>query len=136
MCLHLQDEAPRLWKDMSHPASPRRPYWDILPANGSVLSYYNMPLQYLPLVQHAATVSWRSARAAVQQAQQQSVLTATTYCCTTTHLCSMQPRELGVAWTCSAAVAAAGGATLLINMPLQHLLLVQHAIAASWWSAS
>jgi hypothetical protein len=54
----LQDEAPRLWKDMSHPASPRRPYWDILPSNGSVFSYYNMPLQYLALVQHAATVSW------------------------------------------------------------------------------
>jgi hypothetical protein len=53
----LQDEAPRLWKDMSHPASPRRPYWDILPANGSVFSYYNMLLQYLPFVQHAATVS-------------------------------------------------------------------------------
>ncbi|KAF6258740.1 hypothetical protein COO60DRAFT_1517225 [Scenedesmus sp. NREL 46B-D3] len=40
---------------MRHPASPWRPYWDVLPANGSVFSYYNMPLQYLPLLQHAAT---------------------------------------------------------------------------------
>uniref|UniRef100_A0A383VSU2 SET domain-containing protein n=1 Tax=Tetradesmus obliquus TaxID=3088 RepID=A0A383VSU2_TETOB len=51
----LLDEAPRLWRDMIHPASPRRPYWDMLPANGSVFSYYNLPLQYLGLIQHAST---------------------------------------------------------------------------------
>lgn len=57
----MQDDIPRLWKDMSHPASPRRPYWDILPANGTVFSYYNLPLEYLPLLQHNASVGAPSA---------------------------------------------------------------------------
>lgn len=57
LALYPQDDVPRLFKEMSHAASRWHPYWDVLPANGTVLSHYSLPLEYLPLVQHAATVS-------------------------------------------------------------------------------
>ena len=52
-----QLDAPNLWSDMRHTRSPRKAYWAAMPPPSGVVSMYNIPLKYAPVIQHPPTVS-------------------------------------------------------------------------------
>lgn len=43
--------------ELKQARSPRAPYYNTLPTPTEVFSYYEMPVEYAPIIQHAATVS-------------------------------------------------------------------------------
>jgi len=51
-----QLDGPLLFSEITNPLGPRAPYFSTLPAHTEVFSFYEMPVEYAPVIQHAATV--------------------------------------------------------------------------------
>jgi hypothetical protein len=54
--VYMQMDAPIIFSELSQPLSPLAPYYATLPPPSEVFSYFEMPLEYGPIIQHAATV--------------------------------------------------------------------------------
>lgn len=59
-CLRAQETAPVLLKEIHSPCSRLRPYMDVLPKPGGVLTGYNFPEEYVPYLgdQHMVRTLW------------------------------------------------------------------------------